>query len=130
MVLTASWEIFRGFVLSILEYCSAVWCLAANIHLKLLDRVVSGASLITGGVFECDLAHRRSVAALCMLYKIRCNSMHPLYGDLPACVLCVGAGYKWRFDRTLVHSCTFSLQNLAVLNYFYSSVSISVERSW
>ena len=31
----------------------------------------------------CDLAHRRSVAVLCMLHKIRCNSMHPLYGALP-----------------------------------------------
>ena len=34
-------------------------------------------------MFECDLAHRRSVAVLCMLLKIRCNPMHPLYGALP-----------------------------------------------
>ena len=34
-------------------------------------------------MFECDLAHRRSVAVLCMQYRIRCNSMHPLYGALP-----------------------------------------------
>ena len=54
-----------------------------NAHLRLLDRVLSGASFLTGGVFECDLAHRRSVAVLCMLYKIRCNSMHPLYCALP-----------------------------------------------
>ena len=33
-------------------------------------------SFLTGGVFECDLTHRRSVAVLCMLCKIRCNSMH------------------------------------------------------
>ena len=46
-------------------------------------RVVSGASFLTGGVFECDLTHRRSVAVLCMLHKLRCNSMHPLYGALP-----------------------------------------------
>ena len=58
---------FRGFVVPILEYCSAVWCSAANTHLKLLDHVVSGASFLTGGVFECDLAHRRSVAVLRML---------------------------------------------------------------
>ena len=38
---------------------------------------------LTRDVFECDLAHRRSVAVLCMLYKIRCNPMHPLYGALP-----------------------------------------------
>ena len=35
---------FRGFVLIVLEYCSAVWCSAADTHLKLVDRVVSGAS--------------------------------------------------------------------------------------
>ena len=29
---------FRGFVLPVLEYCSAVWCSAADTHLKLLDR--------------------------------------------------------------------------------------------
>ena len=32
------------------------------------------------------LAHRRSVAVLCMLYKIRCNPMHPLYGAFPVLV--------------------------------------------
>ena len=34
-------------------------------------------------MFECDLAHRRSVAVFCMLYKIRYNSMHSLYCALP-----------------------------------------------
>ena len=52
-------------------------------YLKLLDRVVSGVSFSTLGVLECDVAHRRSVAVLCMLYKIRCNPMDPLYGALP-----------------------------------------------
>ena len=47
-----------------------------------LDRAVSGARL-TGGVFECDISHRRSVAVLCMLYKIRCNPMHPFNAALP-----------------------------------------------
>ena len=64
---------FPGFVLPVLEYCSAVWCTAAVTHLKLLDRAVSGAQFLTGGVFECDITHRRYVAVLCMLYKIRCN---------------------------------------------------------
>ena len=92
-ILRKSWQVFharlllgrcfRGFVLPVLEYCSAVWCSAADTHHRLLDRVVSGASFLTGGVFECDLAHRRSVAVLCMLYKIRCKPMHPLYGALP-----------------------------------------------
>ena len=74
---------FRGFYLPVLEYCSAVWCLAADTYLKLLDRAVSGARFLTWGVFECDIAHRRSVAVLCMLYKTMCNTMHALNGALP-----------------------------------------------
>ena len=54
-----------------------------GLNLKLLYRVVSGASVLTVDVFECDLAHCRSVAVLCMLSKIRCNQMHPFYGALP-----------------------------------------------
>ena len=74
---------FRGFVLPVLEYCSAVWCSAADTHLKLLDRAVSGARFLTGGVFECDIAHHRSLAVLCLLYKIRCKAMHPPNDALP-----------------------------------------------
>ena len=70
---------FRGFGLPVLEYCSAVWCSAADTHLKLLGLAVSGAR----SVFECDIAHRRSVAVMCKLYKIRCNPMHPLNDALP-----------------------------------------------
>ena len=91
-ILRKSWQVFHGrlllgrcfmgFVLPVLEYCSTVWCSAADTHLRLLDRIVSGASYLTVGLFECDLAHRRSVAVLCMMYKIGCNSMHPLYGAL------------------------------------------------
>ena len=43
---------FRGFVLPALEYCSAVWCPAANTRLKLLDRAVSGARFLTVGVLS------------------------------------------------------------------------------
>ena len=74
---------FRGFVLPVLEHCSAVWCSDADTHLKLLDHAVSGAWFLTGGVFECEISHRRSVAVLCMLYNIRCNPVHPLNGALP-----------------------------------------------
>ena len=69
---------FRGFVLPVLECCSSVWCSAGDTHLRLLDCLVSGASFLTVGVFECDLAHRWSVSVLCMLYKIRCNPKNPL----------------------------------------------------
>ena len=73
---------FPGFCPAVLEYCSAVWCSAADTHLKLLDRAVSGAWFLTGGMFECDIAHRRSVVVLCVLYRIRCNPMYPLNGAL------------------------------------------------
>ena len=96
-IFTKSWQVFhdrvllgrgfRGFILPVFEYCSAVWCSAADAHLKLLNRVVSCISLLTGGVFECDLAHRRSVALLYMLYMIICHQMHSLYGVLP-CRMC------------------------------------------
>ena len=92
-ILRKSWRVFydrsllercfRGIVLPVLDYCSAVRCSAADTHLKLQDRAVSGAWFLTGGVFECDIAHRRSVGVLCMLYKIRCNQMHPLNDALP-----------------------------------------------
>ena len=92
-ILRKSWRVFHdrlligrcfwGFVLPVLEYCSVVWCSAADIHLKLLDRVVSGACFLVGGVLNCNLSHRRSVAMLCMLYKIMCKPMHPLCGTLP-----------------------------------------------
>ena len=60
-----------------------MWCPAVDTHLKLLDRVVRGASFLTRGVFKCYITHRRSMAVLCMLYNIRCNPMHPLHGTLP-----------------------------------------------
>ena len=57
-ILRKSWRVFHDklliercfwcFVLPVLEYCSAVWCSAAD--LKILDRVVSGACFLAGGV--------------------------------------------------------------------------------
>ena len=99
-ILRKSWQVFRdrlllgrccqGFVLPVLEYCSAGWCSAADTHLKLLDRAASGARFLTGDLFECDISHHRSVAVLCMLYKIWCSrsssssSRDGLIGPLPA----------------------------------------------
>ena len=57
-ILRKSWRVFydrsllgrcfRGFVLPVLDYSSAVWCSAADTHLKLLDCAVSGARFLTG----------------------------------------------------------------------------------
>ena len=38
--------------------------LGADTHHKLLDRVVNGACVLTGCVFEFNIAHRLSVAVL------------------------------------------------------------------
>ena len=136
-ILRKSWRVFhdrsllgrcfRCFVLPVLDYCSAVWCSAADTHLKLLDRAVSGARFLTGGVFECDISHRRSVAVLCMPYKIRCNPVHSRNGALPG--VCASAGYTRCSGRTSAHLCTASLQNLAVQQDFYSLLGVPLERS-
>ena len=57
-ILRKSWRVFhdrsllgrcfRSLVLPVLEYRSAVWCSAADTHLKLLDRAVSGARFPSG----------------------------------------------------------------------------------
>ena len=92
-LLRKSWQVFQDRLL--LGRCFPGFCparfgvlfgsvvLGADTHLKLLDRAVSDASFLTCGVFECDLAHCRSVVVLCMIYKIRCNPMNPIYSALP-----------------------------------------------
>ena len=95
---------FRGFVLPVLEYCSAVWCSAADSHLKQLDRAVSGAQFLTGGVFECNIAHRLSVPVLCMLYKIRCSPVYPLNGALPGPYVTV----RETRGALVAHRCTYA----------------------
>ena len=138
-ILRKSWRVFhddhflrcfRWFVLSVLEYCSAVWCSAADTHIILLDRAVSGARFLTGGVFECDIAHRRSAAVLCMLYHIRWNPMHPLNDILPGPYVPYVILYQdTRFPRTSVYLCAASLQNLAVPHDFCFPLSVPLERS-
>ena len=97
--------------------------------IKLLDRAVSGARFLTIGVLECDIAHRRSMAVLCLLYQIRCNPVHRLNGALPAWTVYASAGFTRCSGRTSVHLCTASLQNLAESQDFYSPLSVHLERS-
>ena len=123
-ILKKSWRVFhdrsllercfRCFVLPVFEYCSAVWCSAADT--PLLDHAVSGVRFLTGGVFECDIAHRRSVAVLCMLYKNRCNPIDPPNDGM--WTVCTSAGCTPCPGSTSVYLCTTSLQNLAVPQTF------------
>ena len=141
-ILRKSWRVFhnrsllgrccRGYVLPVLEYCSAVGCSAADTHLKLVDRAVSGAGFLTRGVFECDIAHRQSVTVLCMLYKIRCKDMHLLNGALPGLyvpvrvtrVALVAHRYTYAQPRcrTLQYSTTFIPFSVSLWNGLASTV--------
>ena len=135
-ILRKSWRVFhdrtllgrcsRGFVLPVLEYCSAVWYSAADTHLKLLDRAVSGARFLTGGVFECDISHRRSVAVLCMLHKIRCNPVHLLNGALPGPYVPVGLHVR---GALVAHRCTYALPRCRTLQYSITFIPFS-ESLW
>ena len=99
-----------------------MWCSAADTHLKLLDRAVSGARFLTGGVFECDSSHRRSVAVLCMFYKIRCNPVHPLNGALP------GPYVPERVTRgpLVAHRYTYAPPRCRTLQYGRTFIALSV----
>ena len=131
-ILRKSWQVFhdrsllgrcfRGFVLSVLEYCSAVCCSAADSHLSLLDLVDSGASFLTEGVFECDLAHRRSVAVLCMLHNIRCNPMHPLCGALPVSYVPV----RVTRGAVIAHRFTYAPPRCGASQYHRTFIRLSV----
>ena len=113
---------FWSFVLPVLEYCSAVWCSAADSHLKLLDRVVMNAGFLAGGVLECNLAHRRSVAELCMLFKIRSNPMHPLGGAL----LLPYVPARVTRGALVAHRHSFAPPRCRISQYRRSFVSLSV----
>ena len=77
-ILRKSWQVFherlllgrffRCFDLPVLEYCSAVWYSAVDTHLKLLDRVVSDDSFLTGGVFETVLSVTLHIVDLWQYY--------------------------------------------------------------
>ena len=102
--------------------CSAVFCSAADTHLKLLYRAVSGARFPTGGVFEYNIGHRRSFSVLCMLYMIGCNPMNPLRDALP------GPHVSVRVTRGAqgVHLYTYAPPRCRTSRYFWTFVPFSV----
>ena len=74
---------YWGFVLPVLECCSAVQCSAADTHLELLDRAVRGARFSTGGVFECDISHWWIRGSLVYALQDQVQPVHPFNGALP-----------------------------------------------
>ena len=93
-ILRKSWQVFHdgslfgwwclGFVLTVLEYCSTVWCSPAVTHIKLLNRVGKKLVFKMGLCLSVTLLIvDLSQYVLCLLYKIKYNPMHPLYGAIP-----------------------------------------------
>ena len=101
-------------------FCSVVF--GCRYTRKLLDHVVSGACFLAGGVLNCDLSHRRSVAVLCMLYKIRCNSKHPLCGALPVPYVPV----RVTRGASIAHRCTFAPPRCRTKQYRMTFISLPV----
>ena len=101
-----------------------MWCSAADTLLKLLDRVFSGACFLAGGVLNCNLSRRRSVAVLYMLHKIRCNPMHPLFGALPVPYVPVrvtcGALISHRYTYVLPRCRTSQYHKTFILSQYLS----------
>ena len=83
-------------------------------------------------MFECDLAHRRSVVVLCTMYKILCNPMHPLDGALPVPYMPVRVSrgaviahwytYAHPRCRTLQYSRTFIPFSVSLWNFLSDPV--------
>ena len=64
--------VYKGFIRPVLEYCPLAWMGAAPTHLGRLDRVQHRAMHMAGpGTLLPSLALRRTVAALCYLYKLQ-----------------------------------------------------------
>ena len=114
---------FYRFVLPFLEFCSTMWYTAEDSHLiKLLERVVRSASFLPECVQECNLAHRRSIAVLCIPFKIKSN---PIKASSVWCIAfaeCAGACYSWCFGSLLL-AAELNSQDLC------GPIDISIERS-
>ena len=121
-ILRKSWQVFhdrlllgrcfRGFVLPVLESCSALWCSATDTHFKLLDRVVIGAIFLSGACLSVTL----HIVDLWQYY-VWCTSSGviqcTIFIVLLLCRIC-RCELHAALDRTSVHLCASSLQNLAV----------------
>ena len=75
---------YFSFVLQILENCSPVWGSAAECQLQLLElqRVFGGQALSDQSFLS--LCHRRRVAQLSVLYKVKSNSNQCQFRELPS----------------------------------------------
>lgn len=70
--------VYKGFVRPVLEYACLVWMGAAPVHLSRLDSVQRRALKVVGSqVVTESLEFRRTISALCYLFKLQCLSGPP-----------------------------------------------------
>ena len=103
-----------------------MWCSAADTHLKLMDRAVSGARFQTGGLLECDISHRR-LCVCCIVYKIKYNPMHPFYGALPVPYVTVRVAHGVMVAHRYTYApsrCTTSLYRIIYMPLYSVPVSL------
>ena len=109
------------------DHCSAVW--AADTHLYTTRPYRQWCQFLNCGCLNVTLhiVDLRQYYVWCARSGVtRCTFFMVLYLS----PVCAGEGYMRCCDRTSVDVCACSLQNSAVPQDYYSSISISVERSW
>ena len=79
---------------------------------------------LTGGVLQCDIAHRISRAVLCMLYQNRCLTMHPLNGALPGPFVPV----RVTCGALVAHMYTYAAPRCRTSQYSRTFIPLSVSR--
>ena len=82
-------------------------------------------NFLAGGVLECNLAHRRSVAELCKLFKIKSDPMHPLGCALPLPY----APAHVTLGALVAHRHSFARCMISQYRRSFVPLSVSLERS-
>ena len=111
----------RGFVLPVLEFCSAVWRSAVGTHLKLLDRAVSDGRFLTGVCLSVTLLIVHPWQSyVCFLRSgvTRCTLLMML--SLDHMCQCELHAVLWSYIGTLMHLLALDI---------YSPLSVPLDRS-
>ena len=74
------WDIFSSFVIRLLEYCSAVWCSAADSHLTLLEELSEVRVFFS---WRCFRVQPYPLTICSSVVHVMSTPMYPLNGALP-----------------------------------------------
>ena len=93
--------------------------------------IVRDASFLVGGLLVCNLAHQRSVAVLCILFKFERNPRHP---RSERCMHCLWSMWRrvllqWCIGCSMALVSASSLQDFSVPQDLCAPLSVTVEQS-